>query len=81
MASFFAIFCFENVPKQPIVIVFLNITQNFLIKGSPQNANFSQFWKHRWIKQKTFCCNPSWPKIGVFQLVFFETNNIDVEKT
>ena len=31
-------------------------------------------------KKKLLLHPPSWPKIGVFQFVFFETKNIDVEQ-
>ena len=45
-----------------------------------QNDNFSYFAKHRFIKQTVLLQPPFWPKIGVFQLGFFETKNIDVEQ-
>ena len=44
-----------------------------------KNDNFSQFARHRIIKN-VLLQPPVWPKIGVFQLGFFETKNIDVEQ-
>ena len=42
-----------------------------------KNDNFSHFSKHRLLKNR-FVATPLLTKIGVFQLVFFETKNIDV---
>ena len=59
--------------------VFLNIDQNLAQKGT-KNDNFSHFAKHR-LLEKPFCCNPPFDqKLARFQLVFFETKNIDVEQ-
>ena len=45
-----------------------------------KNDNFSHFPKHRFIK-KPFCCNsPFDQKLVLFNFVFFETKNIDVEQ-
>ena len=46
----------------------------------PKNDNFSHFAKHRFIKNPVMLQPPFWPKIGVFQLGFFETKNNDVEQ-
>ena len=45
-----------------------------------KNDNFSHFAKHRFIKNTVLLQPPFWPKIGVFQLGFFETKNNDVEQ-
>ena len=44
-----------------------------------KNDNFSHFAKQRLLKT-VLLQPPFWPKIGVLQLVLFETKNIDVEK-
>ena len=61
-------------------IGFFEEQPKFAKKCPPQNDNFSQFAKHRFITKKTFVATPLLPKIGVFQLGFFETKNIDVEQ-
>ena len=54
--------------------MFFELPPKFAKKNGPKKKDdFSLFAKHRVIK-KPFCCNPPfYPKIGVFQLVFFET--------
>ena len=65
-----------------VFIVFFEQQPNFAQKnGQTKNDNFSHFAKHRFINQETVLLQPPfWPKIGVFQLGFFETKNIDVEQ-
>ena len=66
----------------PIFIVFFEKQPKNCQKKTPQkNDNFSHFAKHRLIKKKPVMLQPPfWPKIGVFELGFFETKNNDVEQ-
>ena len=60
--------------------VFCTSTKICPKNGPPQNDNFLHFAKHRFIKKPVLLQLPFWPKIGVFQLGFFETKNKDVEQ-
>ena len=60
-------------------IVFLK-QPKFAKKWPQKNDNFSHFAKNRFIKKNVLLQPPSWPKIGVFELVLFETKYIDVEQ-
>ena len=65
----------------PIFIVFFEMQPKICQKKAPpQNDNFSHFAKHRFIKKTVMLQPPFWPKIGVFELGFFETKNNDVEQ-
>ena len=44
---------------------------------APQTITYKKTQIH---KKNVVLQPPSWPNIGVFQLVFFETKNIDVEQ-
>ena len=77
----FLFFCFLKMCWNTYVYRFFEEQPKFAKKKAPKNDNFSHFAKQRFIKKKPFCCNPPfWPKIGVFQLGFFETKNIDDEQ-
>ena len=64
----------------PIFIVFFEKQPKNCQKKTPKNDNFSHFAKHRLIKKTVMLQPPFWPKIGVFELGFFETKNNDVEQ-
>ena len=75
----FSYFCFWKCAEIPFLQCFLNINQN-LAQKKGKNDNFSHFSKHKLLKKPVLLQLPLWPKIGVFQLVFFETKNIDVQQ-
>ena len=62
----------------PIFIVFFEKQpKNCQKKAPPKNDNFSHFAKHRLIKKNPVMLQPPfWPKIGVFELGFFETKTM-----
>ena len=73
------VFCLKCA-EIPIFIVFLNINQNRPKTWAKKNDNFSHFAKHRFIKNTVLLQPPFWPKIGVFQLWFFQPKTLMLNK-
>ena len=71
-------FALKNVLKYLFYSVFWTSTKIWQ-KRSPKKITFHILQSTSSYK-KTFVATPSWPKIGVFQLVFFEIQNIEVEQ-
>ena len=72
-------FAFENVLKYLFYSAFLNINQNLAKKGANKTITL-HILQNTGYKKNVLLQLPFWPKVGVFQLVFFETKNIDVEQ-